>query len=155
MRALGVDLGASRIGVALSDSGGLLATPYEVVQRSGDEVRDHARLARLAEEAGAERVVVGYPISLSGAVGPAAQAVAQECDRLRSRLDIPVELFDERLTTVTANRSLQAQGVRGKARRRVVDQVAATVILEAWLQSEHRRRRVVALPTGTEGEPRP
>ena len=145
-RAIGVDLGTRRIGVALSDSAGSLATPYEVVLRSGDEVRDHRRLAELVEEAGAERIVVGYPLSLAGGVGPAAQAVIEECERLRSRVAVPVELCDERLTTVTADRALQAQGVKGRARRQVIDKVAASVILEAWLQGEHRRRRDAATP---------
>ena len=73
MRALGIDLGSKRIGVALSDSAGTVASPFEVVQRSGDRQRDHRRLAELAAEAEAEIVVVGVPYSLDGSVGPAAK----------------------------------------------------------------------------------
>ena len=143
-RAIGVDLGSRRIGVALSDSAGSMAMPYEVLQRSGDEERDHRRLAELVEEAGAERIVVGYPLSLAGSVGPAAAAVSDECERLRSRVTVPVELCDERLTTVSADRTLQSQGVKGQARRKVIDKVAASVILETWLAAEHRRRDTAA-----------
>ena len=134
-RALGLDIGTRRIGVALSDSAGTLATPYEVVTRSGDRERDHRRIAALAEEAGADVVVVGLPLSLDGSVGPAARTVLDEVDELRAHLGLPVVVWDERLSTVEAERSLRAVGVKGKARRRVVDQVAATVILQAWLDA--------------------
>lgn len=136
-RALGIDLGAKRIGVALSDSAGTLATPYEVVARSGDRARDHRRIAALAEEAGAEAVVVGLPLSLDGSVGPVARAALDEADELAAALDVPVHTHDERLTTVTAERDLLAQGMRAPARRKVVDKVAAAVLLQSWL--DHRR----------------
>ena len=70
MRVIGIDLGSKRIGVAVSDSGGVLATPYEVVARSGDEQRDHRRLLAIAEEVEAERIVIGLPLSLDGSMGP-------------------------------------------------------------------------------------
>jgi putative Holliday junction resolvase len=133
---VGVDLGSRRIGVALSDSEGRVATPYEVVQRSGDEARDHARIAALVEEAGATRVVVGLPLSLDGRVGPAAQGVLDEVARLAAAVPVPVETFDERLTTVTAERDLMAQRMRAEARRRVVDKVAAAVLLQSWLDAQ-------------------
>ncbi|HLT15502.1 MAG TPA: Holliday junction resolvase RuvX [Acidimicrobiales bacterium] len=138
MRALGIDLGAKRIGVALSDSAGTLATPYEVVQRSGDRRRDHRRIAALAEEAGATVLVVGLPRSLDGGEGPAARAARAEADELAAATGLPVELWDERLTTVTAERDLAAIGLKGPARRKVVDKVAASVLLQAWL--DHRRQ---------------
>jgi putative pre-16S rRNA nuclease len=134
-RAIGLDVGTRRIGVALSDSAGTLATPYEVVTRSGDRERDHRRIAALAEEAGADVVVVGLPLSLDGSIGPAARTILDEVAELRARLGLPVVVWDERLSTVEAERSLRAVGVKGKARRRVVDQVAATVILQAWLDA--------------------
>ena len=136
MRALGVDLGAKRIGVALSDSGGRVATPYEVITRSGDAVRDRRVLVSLADEVGAEVIVVGLPLSLDGSVGPAARAALAEADALRAAARVPVETYDERLTTVTAERSLQTLELRGKARRRVVDKVAAAVLLQAWLDRQ-------------------
>jgi putative Holliday junction resolvase len=134
-RALGLDLGERRIGVALCDSGGVLATPYEVVMRSGDRARDHARIAALVEEAGAEVVVVGLPLSLDGSKGPAALGVEAEVAELRDHLGVRVELWDERLSTVEATRRLRSAGVSGRRRRHVIDQVAATVILQAWLDA--------------------
>lgn len=144
MRALGIDLGARRIGVALSDSAGSLATPYEVVARSGDRARDHRRIAALAEEVGAECLVIGLPLSLDGSTGPAAQAALAEADELAAATGLPVEMWDERLTTVTADRDLIALEMKAPARRRVVDKVAAAVMLQSWL--DHRR---LTSPGGT------
>ena len=135
MRAVGVDFGSRRIGIALSDSGGTVATPWTKVERSGDESRDHRRIAELVEEAEAEAVVVGLPLSLDGSIGPAAEGVLAEVERLRVVIDVPVETYDERLTTVTAERALREQGVTAKRRRQVVDQVAASVLLQAWLDA--------------------
>ncbi|HEY8523433.1 MAG TPA: Holliday junction resolvase RuvX [Acidimicrobiales bacterium] len=134
-RAVALDIGTRRIGVALSDSAGTLATPYEVVPRSGDRARDHDRIAALADDADAEVVVVGLPLSLDGTVGPAARTVLDEVAELRARLGRPVVVWDERLSTAEAERRLRGAGVKGRARRKVVDQVAATVILQAWLDA--------------------
>lgn len=133
MRALGIDLGAKRIGVAVSS--GTLATPYEVIQRSGDRPRDHRAIAALVDEAEAELVVVGLPLSMDGSIGRAAQRALDEADELAAALAVPVETWDERLSTVTAERSLMEQNMRAQARRRVVDKVAAAVILQSWLDA--------------------
>jgi putative holliday junction resolvase len=133
VRALALDLGSKRIGIALS--AGSLATPYEVLQRSGDRVRDHRAVAEHVAETEAEVVVVGLPLSLDGSVGPAAERVLAEVDDLAGALDVPVETWDERLSTVTAERSLMEQQMRAQARRRVVDKVAAAVILQSWLDA--------------------
>jgi putative Holliday junction resolvase len=135
LRAIGVDLGAKRIGIALSDSAGTLATPWTKVERCGDRVQDHQRIAALVAEAEAECVVVGLPYSLDGSIGPAAEGVLAEVEVLRAVLPVPVETYDERLTTVTAERVLREQGVTGRRRRQVVDQVAASVFLQAWLDA--------------------
>ena len=132
-RVLGIDLGSKRIGVAVS--AGSMAMPYEVVQRSGDVSRDHREIARLVTEAEAERVVVGLPLSLDGSVGRAAQAATHEAALLREALPVPVETFDERLTTVSADRDLMAMKMKADARRKVVDKVAAAVMLQAWLDA--------------------
>jgi putative holliday junction resolvase len=134
-RAVALDIGTRRIGVALSDSGGTVATPYEVVTRSGDRSVDHRRIAALVEEAGAEVVVVGLPLSLDGSAGPAAQAILAEVDELRGVLPVSIVTWDERLSTVEAERSLRAMRVRKGRHRQVVDQVAATVILQSWLDA--------------------
>lgn len=130
-----LDLGSRRIGVAVSDSGGMLATPHSVITRAGDPVADRAAIAAVVEEVGAERVVVGLPTSLDGTAGPAALAAEAEARALETFLRVPVELHDERLTTVSANRSLSEAGVKGRKRRSVVDQVAATILLQSWLDS--------------------
>jgi putative holliday junction resolvase len=137
VRALGIDLGTKRIGVSLSNSEGTLATPYEVVTRSGDRARDHRAIAALAEETGAESLVVGLPLSLDGTVGAAAASALAEAEELAEATGLPVELWDERLTTVSADRDLMALDMKAGARRRVVDKVAASVMLQAWL--DHRR----------------
>ena len=146
MRALGLDLGSKRIGVALSDSGGLMASPYDTVVRSGDVSRDHRRILDLADEAEVEMLVVGLPLGLDGGVGPAAQGVLDEVDQLRRVTSLPVETYDERLTTVTATRLLREGGVKGKARRQVVDKVAAAVILQSWLDGRADQRPPPAGP---------
>lgn len=145
MRALGIDLGSKRVGVALSDSAGSMATPYEVVARSGDRQRDHRRIRDLAEEAGAEILVVGLPLSLDGSVGRAAQSALDEAAELAAATGLPVETWDERLTTVTADRDLMALNMKADARRKVVDKVAAAVMLQAWL--DHRRLSAAEGPT--------
>ena len=137
MRALGVDLGSKRIGIALSDSAGRMATPYEVVARSGDPARDHRRIAELAVETEAELLVVGMPFSLDGSMGAAAQAAVAEAAELAKVTGLPVDTWDERLTTVSADRDLIALDMKAPARRRVIDKVAAAVMLQAWL--DHRR----------------
>jgi putative Holliday junction resolvase len=135
MRALGVDLGSKRIGVAISDRSGTIASPLTVLARGRSRREDHERLAALAREEEAVVVVVGMPKSLSGAIGPAARAATAEIEALASVIGVPVETYDERFTTVTAERALAEGGVRGRARRQVVDKVAAAVILQSWLDS--------------------
>jgi putative Holliday junction resolvase len=143
-RVLGVDLGARRIGLALSDPLGVLAGPLTVLQRAGDRAADHTAILREAAENEATLVVVGLPLSLStGRPGPAARATLEEVAELTERAaacdpPVAVETYDERLTTVTAQRSLAAGGVRAKDRRSVVDKVAAAVMLQAWLDGHPR-----------------
>jgi putative Holliday junction resolvase len=137
MRALGLDLGTRRIGVAISDDGGTIASPIETLHRTRDRAADHRAIAGLVEEWGAGVVVVGLPLSLDGGEGPAATAALAEVDELRSALTVPVETVDERFTTVTAGQQLREQGVRGKRRTAVIDQAAAAVLLQSWLEQHH------------------
>ena len=134
MKALGLDLGSKRVGVAFSS--GVLATPYEVIQRGRDHATDHARVAALVEECSAEIVVVGMPFSLDGSKGPAARLVEAEVEELRAALPVPVETYDERFTTVTAHQSLMERKMKADARRRVVDKVAAAVMLQSWVEGQ-------------------
>lgn len=140
MRVVGVDLGSRRIGVAVSDPGGRLATPVQVLERSGDPERDRRALARLVDELEAERVVVGLPLSLDGSVGPAAQAALDEVEALRAHLSVPVETYDERFTTVTADQLLREGRKDARQRRGAVDMAAAAVLLQAWLDGQASRR---------------
>jgi putative Holliday junction resolvase len=137
VRALGLDLGSRRIGVALSTSDGTLATPYDVVHRTRDRAADHRAIAQVAQDEGAEVLVVGLPLSLDGTDGPAATAARAEAEELAAATGLPVQLWDERLTTVTADRQLAELDLDARARRQVVDKVAAAVMLQAWL--DHRR----------------
>ena len=138
-RVLGVDLGARRIGLALSDPLGIVAGPLKVLQRTGDRAADHAAILREAAENEASVIVVGLPLSLgTGRAGPAARETLAEVAELSDRAGaaetpVTVETCDERLTTVTAQRSLATGGVRAKDRRAVVDKVAAAVMLQSWL----------------------
>jgi putative Holliday junction resolvase len=129
-----VDLGSRRIGLALSDPSGTLASPLAVLERTGDRAADHRAIVDAAVEAEATAIVVGLPRSLSGKEGPAARDARAEVDELRVVAALPVEMYDERLTTVTAQRSLVEAGVRRDARKRVVDKVAAAVMLQGWLE---------------------
>ena len=142
MRALGLDLGARRIGVAISDGAGRVATPIATIDRarSKDHVADHRAIADLVAEWGAEIIAVGLPLSLDGSVGPAAAGVLDEVAELARVLDVPVETVDERFTTVTAGQQLEAGGVRGRDRSKVIDQTAAAVLLQAWLDRQETGR---------------
>jgi putative pre-16S rRNA nuclease len=141
VRALGVDLGSKRIGIAVSDSAGTVATPLEVVRRGRSHPDDHRRILALADEFEAEALVVGLPLSLDGTVGPAARSVLEEVAELAGEVDqtarraVAVVTYDERLTTVSADRSLMHQDLSSTERRAVVDQVAAAVLLQAWLDA--------------------
>lgn len=108
------------------------------MKRVGDRPVEHQHLITLVEETGAVVVVVGLPLSLDGSVGQAAKTVLSEVRALRRKLDVAVETHDERLTTVTADEYLRQQRVTGSKRRDVVDQVAAAVILQSWIDSERR-----------------
>jgi putative Holliday junction resolvase len=144
VRVVGIDLGARRIGVAVSDGTGLLASPRGTIERSGDPAADRAAIVAAVEEEHAGRVVVGLPLSLSGRHGTAARAAQAEADELASilaPLGIAVETFDERLTTVTAARSLSDAGRRGPRQRARIDQAAAAVLLQAWLDRQRERDR--------------
>jgi putative Holliday junction resolvase len=139
-RVVGVDLGSKRVGVAVSDPGCVLASPYEVLERTGDLARDRARLKAIVDEVEAAVVVVGLPLSMDGSVGRAATAALEEAAALADVLaPVPVETFDERLTTVSADRSMMQRKMNAQARRKVVDKVAAAVMLQAWLDSREAR----------------
>ena len=140
-RILGVDLGARRIGHAVSDPSGIIASPLGTIERSGDDHRDRVAIVAAASESEATIVVVGLPREMSGRMGPAAKAAKAEVEALRALAPALVfELVDERMTTVIATRSLIGAGVRRKARKQTVDKVAAAVILQSYLEARPGRR---------------
>lgn len=131
---LGIDPGDARIGVARSDPTGFLATPVETVRRGRGDL---GRIAAIVAEHEAVEVVLGLPRSLSGREGPAAVKTREFAARLaRSVAPVPVRLVDERLTTVSAEAMLRDRGRKGTARRAVVDQAAAVLILQHALDTE-------------------
>lgn len=132
-RVLGIDLGAKRIGVAVSDAGGVLASPLAVVERLGDRTLEHRRLRELVEEYEVTAVVVGLPLSLDGSEGPAARAARVEAEAVAAAVGLPLHLVDERFTTTTATDRLAEAGVGSRKRRGVVDMAAAAVLLQHWL----------------------
>ncbi len=172
-RVLGVDLGERRIGLAVSDPGGILASPHRVLDRSERRADDHRAILGAASDLGADVIVVGLPRSLSGRLGPAARGVLDEVDALRrsaGREGPRVEVHDERFTTVIAHRARRAAGLRGstdgpggsgrsgRPRRArgaagppaAVDDAAAAVMLQSYL--DEQRRAADGRATGGAGE---
>ena len=130
-RVLGLDLGDAHIGVAISDDERRLAVPLGTVPAGAP--LDLKAVARLVGENGVTAVVVGHPLSMSGARGARARQAEEFAGALRSILSVPVELHDERLSTVQADRALREAGASGRDLRRSVDRSSAAIILQAWL----------------------
>ncbi len=141
IRALGVDPGSKRIGIAVSDRSGTIASPLIVLQRSRSRRHDLGEIARIARDEEAEVIVVGLPLNMNGSEGPAAVAAIAEARQLATLVDVPIEMHDERRTTVSADRSMIKAGLKAPARRQLVDKVAAAVMLQSWLDSRASRQR--------------
>ena len=133
-RALGVDLGTRRIGLAISDARGKVATPYATLERTNDE-HDAKAIAEVASAEEAKLIVLGHPLMLDGTRGDAA-AVAEAFAAKLKESGIRVTLWDERLTTKQAESSLKRRGMKGRERRAVVDKVAAQVLLQSYLDTK-------------------
>ena len=146
---IGVDVGKVRIGLARSDNHGMLATPVETVARDQSGVTDVARIRTVVLELDAIEVIVGLPLALSGNVTASTDDAIDFADRLAHTLFVPVRLVDERLSTVSAQSALRASGRSAKTQRPVIDQVAATIILQHALDSERASGR----PPGSPVEP--
>ena len=143
VRALGIDLGSKRIGVATSDRSGTIATPLTVLQRTGSRETDYRAIANLVTEYEIECVVVGLPLHMNGTLGDAAKSAIAEVEQLTSVLSVPVLTCDERRTTVTADAILLEQNMNAQDRRKVFDKVAAAVMLQSWLDG----RKMMEDPT--------
>jgi len=131
-RVLGIDYGERRVGLALSDPDEILASPLATVENRGPRVVV-GEVAAIAAARGVARIVVGLPLRLDGGETPSTAAAREFAERLRARVGVPVELQDERLTTVAAERSLIESGARRARRREVIDQAAAQLILQGYL----------------------
>jgi putative Holliday junction resolvase len=141
-RILGIDFGQRRIGLAISDELQLLAHPLETVP-AGKSVLE--RIAQLIREKKIDKIVVGTPRNMDGSFGPAANETLKFVERLRSRVSCQVVTWDERLTTVAANRALRDAGKKTRATRGYVDQVAAQMILQGYLDRQQEATRVASM----------
>jgi putative Holliday junction resolvase len=131
-RILGIDLGRARIGVAVSDELGMLAHPVETIPAQKDAA---ARIAEIVREKNAERVVIGLPRHMNGSVGVGAAEAISFAEKLRARVSCEVVTWDERMTTMAANRALRESGQKSRDSRSVIDQVAAQMILQGYLDA--------------------
>ena len=133
-RALGIDLGDARVGVAATDDLGMLAHPLETIQVRSTDVPK--RILELAEKKRVEVIVVGMPRNMDGSFGPAAEKAKAFIADLQTRTTCRVQPWDERLTTVTAQRSLHEAGKNARAQKAIIDQVAAQILLQSWLDAQ-------------------
>ena len=138
MRIMGLDYGDRKIGVAVSDMFGWTAQGLEVVERRRDGA-EMQRIADLVREQEVEEIVVGLPKNMNGSIGPRGEICIAFADQLRDMLNLPVHLWDERLTTVSAERTLLEADVSRKKRRQVVDKMAASLILQNYWDSKSKR----------------
>jgi putative Holliday junction resolvase len=136
-RRMGIDYGVKRMGVAVCDPMEMFATPLCVVQVKND---DHAvsEVKRLIDETGAESIVVGLPINMNGTKGPMAERTEAFAERLRQVTGLPVNLWDERLTSSMAERTLIEADVRREKRKNIVDMLAAQAILQSYMDSQQK-----------------
>lgn len=135
-RIVGIDLGQARIGVAVSDELGMLAHPVETIPARGEAAR---RIAEIVREKNAERVVIGLPRHMNGSVGVGAAEALAFAEKLRGYVECEVVTWDERMTTMAANRALRDSGQKTRNSRAVVDQVAAQMILQGYLDAQAAR----------------
>jgi putative pre-16S rRNA nuclease len=133
-RVLGIDLGEARVGLAISDELGMLAHPLETVQaRERDPVE---RIAEVVEREKIETILLGMPRNMDGSYGPAAEKARAFAARLQTRVQCAVKFWDERLTSVAAQKALHASGRSVKQSRAVIDQVAAQILLQSYLDAQ-------------------
>ena len=136
MRKMGLDLGDARIGIALTDPMGIIATPLETyVRKKTDE--DYDYIVDLIRRYECDLVVIGLPVNMDGTEGPRCEFSRGFADRLRERVDVRIVFQDERLTTVTAERMLLEANMRRDKRKQVIDKVAASIILSTWMNGHY------------------
>ena len=134
---MGLDVGSKRIGIAVSDLLGITAQGLETLQRQNKRL-DFEKLAKVIEEFGITQIVVGYPLRMSGEEGVQAEKMQRFAEELRRRFQLPVHLWDERLTSAEANRLLRETDMSIRRRGQVVDQLAAVLILQSWMEGRRQ-----------------
>lgn len=139
MRILALDYGSKRIGIALSDELGITARGLATINRKG-RAQDIEKISRLVEEYGVEKLVIGYPLRLDGTEGIQCEKVSRYADILSSSLSIPVIKWDESLSTKEAETTLIEADIKPRKRRELVDKVAATIILQGYLNNLNRNK---------------
>lgn len=135
MRIMGIDYGDSRIGIAMSDPFGWTAQGVETISSRGSDERALERIVQLLQQYNVERIVVGYPRNMNGTIGPRAEKTEEFIELLAHSTDIEIIKWDERLTSVAANRTMHEIGTRTAKKRSIVDQIAACYILQGYLDS--------------------
>lgn len=135
MRILGIDYGDSRIGIAVSDPMGWTAQGIETVEWRGNMVRPVERIVKIAGNYGAEKIIVGFPRNMNGTIGPRGEKTQEFIEALSKKTNIQIAKWDERLSTVSANRTMHEMGIKTSKKKKVVDQIAAVFILQGYLDS--------------------
>lgn len=135
---MGLDYGSKTIGIAISDELGFTAQPVETVERNGENKlrKSLARISEIVREKNIQKIVVGLPVNMSGKRGERVARTLEFVEKLKLRVDIPIVMQDERLTTVEANEILRESGVRCEERKRYIDQVAASIILKEYMERQ-------------------
>lgn len=136
MRIMGLDVGTKRIGIALSDPLGWTAQGHSVLQRKNDKA-DFDELLEICRLYEVEKIVIGYPLNMNGTIGPKALEIKQFAETMGEKSQLPVQLWDERLTTRSAERTLLEADVSRKKRKKVIDKVAAVNILQTYLNASN------------------
>ena len=150
MKIMAVDYGDTRTGLAVCDRTEFLASPVGVIGERNFYFTIQ-KVAHAVKEYDVQMVVVGYPVNMNGTVGPRAEKCAQFAELLKTKVDVPVELWDERATTLEAQNYLSETGTYGKKRKEVIDEVAATIILESYMTYRHNMQKMAERKT-TEAE---
>lgn len=138
-RLMGLDYGSKTIGVAISDELGMTAQPIETIERSGENKlrKSLARISEIVKEKNIQKIVVGLPVNMNGRRGERAARTLEFVKKLKTRVDIPIVMQDERLTTVEADEILSESGVKKEERKRYIDSIAASIILREYMENEN------------------
>ena len=138
-RLMGLDYGSKTIGVAISDELGMTVQPIETIERSGENKlrKSLARISEIVKEKNIQKIVVGLPVNMNGRRGERAARTLEFVKKLKTRVDIPIVMQDERLTTVEADEILSESGVKKEERKRYIDSIAASIILREYMENEN------------------